>query len=269
MPGSNVPPQPDPASFVANKVAEETQSNDIVQLAPRNNVFQRYDGSITGDAGNDNEVKKEEGNENTREKSIFSLPEDVGIIVERIVAKKEPVGNSQVFIKEIEIANEYDPYPAILSFKRPSEGTLMSACRKVGIVYDAAAYLFWANNIKVKLVKAHSDSIQPEPWSNGFDCLSLFLTGSHQNGAQMQLNVNQKLYDSVMKANYNDEQLIRMFVKFNDEHFTLIVHWLSCKIGVYENGILKKYGDWTSTTSNELIVLIAKNGETYAPVYGL
>uniref|UniRef100_A0AC35EX47 Uncharacterized protein n=1 Tax=Panagrolaimus sp. PS1159 TaxID=55785 RepID=A0AC35EX47_9BILA len=268
--GNTVQPQPVPASFVANNVAEEAQSNDN-EPAPRNNVFQRSDGSITEGAGNYSEEEEEE-EENSREKSTISLPEDVGIIAERIVAKKEP--NSQVLIEEkedeMEIKNEYDPDPAILSFKRPSEGALMSACRKVGLVYDDAAYVFWANNINVKLVKALSDSIQPGPWSNGFDCLSLFLTGSHKFGPQMQVNVNPKWYsDPVLKANYNNEQQKQMLLKFNDEHFKLIAHWLSCRIGVYENGILKKYGDWTSMNSNELIILIAKDGERYAPVYGL
>uniref|UniRef100_A0AC35GHB2 Uncharacterized protein n=1 Tax=Panagrolaimus sp. PS1159 TaxID=55785 RepID=A0AC35GHB2_9BILA len=56
----------------------------------------------------------------------------------------------------------------------------------------------------------------------------------------------------------NAAEIERIYISYavSDKHLKFITTFLSCKIGIYENGILKKYGNWENQNNIDVLTLI-------------
>uniref|UniRef100_A0AC34FKH9 Uncharacterized protein n=1 Tax=Panagrolaimus sp. ES5 TaxID=591445 RepID=A0AC34FKH9_9BILA len=225
--------------------------------------------TITEGAGND--VAEEGEDENSRELSVVTIPDDP-VTIDHIQIKSEGISNIQMETDENNPQHVVDDeqmeelkYDPILFTFSPGVAKIRAACKKLDLAYsNAEVFQFWGT-INIEHVRSNSSNIVSGQRLDGFECLALFFTGSHIPGFELCVRINKKLEnDTVMKAQYNDSQRLRMSHTFCEDHFKLVSNWISCKIGVYENGRIKKYGDWSR--SNDLVILIEKIGYLYAPV---
>uniref|UniRef100_A0AC34G410 Uncharacterized protein n=1 Tax=Panagrolaimus sp. ES5 TaxID=591445 RepID=A0AC34G410_9BILA len=170
----------------------------------------------------------------------------------------DPVEQKKIFID-----------PAIIRFLRPAERKLLGACKKLKLKYEPSAFNWWGCNININVILSkliHAPKIGPKV--HGFDCLSIFLTGSPTRGKELWTNFNLRLNkDEFLKAQYNDSQRLKMSHTFCEEHFTIMARWLCCQIGIYDElWNLIKFGDWSIPSTNDFTILILKQEELYAPI---
>uniref|UniRef100_A0A914PKG8 FLYWCH-type domain-containing protein n=1 Tax=Panagrolaimus davidi TaxID=227884 RepID=A0A914PKG8_9BILA len=147
----------------------------------------------------------------------------------------------------------------IFSFERPSTLTLKEMCKKLKIEYKNDVYKFWGDIVFEKItpfsknVKTHSFKSK-----NIFACLSQFFTGTNESCFDIQYIISKAFRDDLIETGEMSRAKIdelSFFTTVTDEHIEFISKFLFCKIGIYENGILKKYGNWENQNQNNSDVL--------------
>ena len=113
----------------------------------------------------------------------------------------------------------------------------------------------------------------------GFHCLSYLFTGTPSSSDSIKHCVNKKLCGRIYEDGKFRHQLGLMSELFSKEqldtllsrvitplHFRFIAELLECRIGIYENGTLIKYGDWSADDGTLTILLSKVDDDKYLPV---
>uniref|UniRef100_A0A914ZA00 Uncharacterized protein n=1 Tax=Panagrolaimus superbus TaxID=310955 RepID=A0A914ZA00_9BILA len=115
-----------------------------------------------------------------------------GIVAEDVVDSSENITTSDSALNTADFS---------VMFYHPSSHYLKECCKKFELDYFHLAYAFWA---RMKIGKIAHDSI-PEDFhsllnekSNGFNCLSSYLTGSEENGDYIKNKLNGFVLDNIV-----------------------------------------------------------------------
>uniref|UniRef100_A0A914QWU4 Knr4/Smi1-like domain-containing protein n=1 Tax=Panagrolaimus davidi TaxID=227884 RepID=A0A914QWU4_9BILA len=171
------------------------------------------------------------------------------------------------FVKETEdkldIAN---PEDEIFEFRRPSDDTLEKACDKLSTLsttpfeYNPNAYKFWAE-IYFRQITSYSNQLQSHTFKsqNIFACFSQFFTGTNDSCFLIQHILNTAFRkdlnaSSAMSSSEIDELFSSNTV--TDQYLEFIANVLSCRIGVYKNEFLMKYGNWETQNNVDVLTLV-------------
>uniref|UniRef100_A0AC34FDR3 Uncharacterized protein n=1 Tax=Panagrolaimus sp. ES5 TaxID=591445 RepID=A0AC34FDR3_9BILA len=165
------------------------------------------------------------------------------------------------------------PITSTFSFNNPSKLWLKTACETLQIPYNHEAYQLWAtidiDEIRltskpenIKEVTAGEDS--------GFRAISLLLTG--REDAKIKVAVNKWFYKNFNKLGkclgvdfthftHNDTFVFETFFAsdMSPVHCEALFHILGCRVGVYNNDKLMKYGNWESDDGKVTLLLERKN----------
>uniref|UniRef100_A0A914Z8T2 Uncharacterized protein n=1 Tax=Panagrolaimus superbus TaxID=310955 RepID=A0A914Z8T2_9BILA len=165
------------------------------------------------------------------------------------------------------------PITSTFSFNNPSKLWLKTACETLQIPYNHEAYQLWAtidiDEIRsiskpenVKKVTAGEDS--------GFCAISLLLTG--REDAKIKIAVNKWFYKNFNKLGkclgvdfthfvHNDTLVFETFFATDlvPVHCEALSHILGCRLGVYDNEKLIKYGNWESDDGKVTLLLERKS----------
>uniref|UniRef100_A0A914P880 Uncharacterized protein n=1 Tax=Panagrolaimus davidi TaxID=227884 RepID=A0A914P880_9BILA len=166
------------------------------------------------------------------------------MIIDEPVAKKpkiEPI-NSETF-----------------SFNQPSAATLKEMCKKMNVKYCNDAYKFWGEIIFENIlpasnnIKTHSTKSE-----NIFACFSQFFTGNVSSCYFLQDVINKAFCEELIESGIEPSETVQVFIDItvSEEHLKFIAKFLSCKIGIYGNGNLKKYGNWKNRDKSDVLTLI-------------
>uniref|UniRef100_A0AC34FRK1 Uncharacterized protein n=1 Tax=Panagrolaimus sp. ES5 TaxID=591445 RepID=A0AC34FRK1_9BILA len=138
-------------------------------------------------------------------------------------------------------ANTVETY----SFDHPSASILKKLCDKLNIKYSHDAYKLWANIIFNK-ISASSDNIKTHEISssNIFACLSLILSGNPDNSFLIQHIINTAFCNASDSLSRSEVNQIFTTTTVTNEQTEFIAEFLACRIGIYENRKLKKFGNW-------------------------
>uniref|UniRef100_A0AC34G4Z1 Uncharacterized protein n=1 Tax=Panagrolaimus sp. ES5 TaxID=591445 RepID=A0AC34G4Z1_9BILA len=165
-------------------------------------------------------------------------------------------------------ANNVETY----SFDHPSASILKQMCEKLKIEYDHEAYIFGGKIIFNKFVSS-TDIIQSHgiKSSNIFACLSLFFTGKIRKCHLIEDTVKSAFCDEVIAAGtMAHAEIDQIFINstVTPEQIEFIAKFLACRIGIYENGKLKKYGNWEDENV-ALTLILSFVDKKYAVVFDL
>uniref|UniRef100_A0AC34F427 Uncharacterized protein n=1 Tax=Panagrolaimus sp. ES5 TaxID=591445 RepID=A0AC34F427_9BILA len=158
------------------------------------------------------------------------------------------------------------------SFDLPSASILKEVCEKLKIDYHRDAYKFWGD-IAFENVPVSSDIIETHKFksSNIFISLSLFFTGEITKCYSIQDTIltafREELIASGTRSNAEVDQIF-INATVTDQQNEFIAKFLSCRIGIYENGELKKYGNWEDEKV-VLTLILAFIDEKYSVVVNL
>uniref|UniRef100_A0A914P1F8 Uncharacterized protein n=1 Tax=Panagrolaimus davidi TaxID=227884 RepID=A0A914P1F8_9BILA len=145
-------------------------------------------------------------------------------------------------------------YNETFAFEHPSTSILKEICKKLNLEYSHGAYQFWADIVFQNVVPA-SNNIQSHSFKskNIFACLCQFFTGKTKSCFLFQHAINSALFDDLNASGIMPLKEIEKFCTSNivfDEHVEFIAKYLSCRIGIFENGILRKFGKWQNKCFN-------------------
>uniref|UniRef100_A0AC35GWU2 Uncharacterized protein n=1 Tax=Panagrolaimus sp. PS1159 TaxID=55785 RepID=A0AC35GWU2_9BILA len=145
------------------------------------------------------------------------------------------------------------------SFDQPSAATLKEMCKKLNVKYCNDAYKFWGEIIFENILPA-SDNIKTHSIKskNIFACFSQFFTGKVNSCYFLQDIINKAFCEELIESGIETSETEQIFLDYtvSDRHLKFIAKFLSCKIGIYENGILKKYGNWEIQNYTDILNLI-------------
>uniref|UniRef100_A0AC35EWX0 Uncharacterized protein n=1 Tax=Panagrolaimus sp. PS1159 TaxID=55785 RepID=A0AC35EWX0_9BILA len=168
-------------------------------------------------------------------------------------------------------------------FNHPSKFWLKNACKKLNMNYDQNAYKFWSN-INIDEIKDVSkpDYIRSVKGgkSSCFRALSYLLSGVENK--EIKTTIRTYFYD-----NFKDLGVIAEYdfatLTINDkivkdtilaEQMTpilweTIAKYLECRIGIFEDDKLAKYGNWIKNDEEIVTLLFEKDNENYRIVMEL
>uniref|UniRef100_A0A914QM82 Reverse transcriptase n=1 Tax=Panagrolaimus davidi TaxID=227884 RepID=A0A914QM82_9BILA len=147
----------------------------------------------------------------------------------------------------------------IFSFNHPSAFTLKDICKKLKIEYSHGAYKFWSDIVFQKIISS-PENIQTHAFKsqNIFACFSQFFTGKSDSDFLLYYLINTAFRDDLISTGVLSRLEIDSICSSNivsDQLLEFVAKFLPCRIGIYENAILKKFGKW-ETENDALITLI-------------
>uniref|UniRef100_A0AC35GWY6 Uncharacterized protein n=1 Tax=Panagrolaimus sp. PS1159 TaxID=55785 RepID=A0AC35GWY6_9BILA len=183
---------------------------------------------------------------------------------------KSPTLSEKLF----HIAFSYpSPLTTTFSFNNPSKLWLKTACETLQIPYNHEAYQLWAT---IDIDEIHSNS-KPEKIKevsagedSGFRAISLLLTGKED--AKIKIAVNKWFYKNFNQLGkclgmdftdftYQDSTVFETLFacEMTAVHCEILFRILGCRVGVFKNGKLTKYGDWGTDDGKVTLLLEFKN----------
>uniref|UniRef100_A0A914YJQ2 Uncharacterized protein n=1 Tax=Panagrolaimus superbus TaxID=310955 RepID=A0A914YJQ2_9BILA len=226
-------------------------------------------GVTASPAPNDGNVgKKSLKNAKNKPRSLYASKSE-GCAPSRLAGNfggKRPANdNSEQQIAKKSKLGEYGPfrdqYSASLKiYYRPSEYDLAQICEKVDLKFTKMGYEF-STKIEInQITPTMSPSVvhkTKEDEFKGFNCFSLFLTGTEENTPIVRDAINKYIYNNfktfgkVMGIDFSElnyeTPLIKktIFSRFTTPiHFEIMCQWFECRIAIYDRGIWIKYGNW-------------------------
>uniref|UniRef100_A0A914Z5Z9 Uncharacterized protein n=1 Tax=Panagrolaimus superbus TaxID=310955 RepID=A0A914Z5Z9_9BILA len=148
-------------------------------------------------------------------------------------------------------------------FDLPSNSILKEMCDKLKIDYHRDAYKFWGDiafeNVPVSSQNILTHSIKSP---NIFICLSLFFTGEITKCYSIQDTIYTAFRDELIAKGSNVEKADQLFActTVSDKHLKFIAKFLSCRIGIYEDSKIKKYGNWKNENGSLALILSFVDG---------
>uniref|UniRef100_A0AC34FEQ2 Uncharacterized protein n=1 Tax=Panagrolaimus sp. ES5 TaxID=591445 RepID=A0AC34FEQ2_9BILA len=154
-------------------------------------------------------------------------------------------------------------------FGYPSKKWLINVCRKLGLIYCHNAYKLWGI-IDIKLLKDTSVPRYVQEVRGGknsfYRALSFLLSGAEDTEVKNVIrNYFYQNFTTLAESNsFNKSMSAEKMTSFLWE---TIAKWLECRVGIYENEKLLKFGDWSRYNDDEIITLLfEKDGENYSIV---
>uniref|UniRef100_A0AC34FEC4 Uncharacterized protein n=1 Tax=Panagrolaimus sp. ES5 TaxID=591445 RepID=A0AC34FEC4_9BILA len=148
------------------------------------------------------------------------------------------------------------------AFEHPSTTTIKQICEKLKIEYSLEAYKFWAN-ISFEKVPVSSNRIETHEFksSNIFACLSLFFTGKNDYCCLIQHMFNSAFRAASDTMSRAQIDMILFNPTVTNELIEFIASFLACRVGIYKNGKLKKFGNWKDENIALTLVLSLIDGK--------
>uniref|UniRef100_A0A914YHI0 Uncharacterized protein n=1 Tax=Panagrolaimus superbus TaxID=310955 RepID=A0A914YHI0_9BILA len=190
-------------------------------------------------------------------------------------------------------SSEYNLLPAVINlniipisfkFNHPSTSWLENVCKLLEISYNFSAYCLWAE-IQITQIKEASKPQNVQYFksgkSSGFRALSYLLSGTENKKVK---NVICKYFFDNFKSLgtfgghdfsslTHDSEVVKNFIfaeQFTPELWEITAKWLNCRIGIYENNVFIKHGDWSKSDNNKIITLLfKKENDNYSIVKSL
>uniref|UniRef100_A0A914QHR4 Uncharacterized protein n=1 Tax=Panagrolaimus davidi TaxID=227884 RepID=A0A914QHR4_9BILA len=157
-----------------------------------------------------------------------------------VKSELEEIDDYMVFA-EPPIKKPKTEYNETFAFEHPSTSILKEICKKLNLEYSYDAYKFWGEIIFENILPV-SDNIK----THSFKSKNIFACIAPPEKIEEFCTSNNVFY----------------------EHIEFIAKYLSCRIGIYENGILSKFGKWENN-DNALTLILLLEGELYSVVQDL
>uniref|UniRef100_A0A914P801 Uncharacterized protein n=1 Tax=Panagrolaimus davidi TaxID=227884 RepID=A0A914P801_9BILA len=168
--------------------------------------------------------------------------------------------------KKRKILNESKNGFETFDYEDPSNEFFKKCCKLLGLKFDRNTYNGFSSKIKFTQISADlkPDEILPTNDKTGFGLLSLFFTGTEENGSIIKEKTNEKFIKDMVES--DKEKILNVMTAkvLISEHFETICGWFNCRFLVFSNDGWKKYGNWNSEKTKEYIpvfVLEKKNVE--------
>uniref|UniRef100_A0A914PMF3 SPK domain-containing protein n=1 Tax=Panagrolaimus davidi TaxID=227884 RepID=A0A914PMF3_9BILA len=150
------------------------------------------------------------------------------------------------------------------SFYHPSTDVLEAMCEKVDVRYSHDAFRFWVE-VLIDEIPAISSNIQTHSFksSNIFACLTQFFTGKVDRCFKVQDSLSTAFRNELKASGELSNADIDQICSNNtvtEKYLEFITKFLSCRIGIYENETLKKFGKWETEENALALILSFENG---------
>jgi hypothetical protein len=190
-------------------------------------------------------------------------------------AKLKQMGVQVRHAKKKENENDSKNNDEITSFvfHRPSDSELKEKCKNLKIEYNPAAGKIW-EAIVFQTITLTSNNLKTHDFKspNVYACFSLFFTGKIEKCHSILDTVSTAFRAELINTGtLSQAEIDKLFVNTTatDEHLNFISKFLSCRIGIFENGKLKKFGNWKGQEKNALTILLSFSDGQYSIVLDL
>uniref|UniRef100_A0AC34FF33 Uncharacterized protein n=1 Tax=Panagrolaimus sp. ES5 TaxID=591445 RepID=A0AC34FF33_9BILA len=174
--------------------------------------------------------------------------------------------------------------PISYKFNHPSTYWLENVCKKLELTFSFSAYCLWAE-IQISQFKETSKPQNVQYFksgkSSGFRALSYLLSGSENK--KVKNIICKYFFDNFKSLGIfgghdfsvltHDSEVVKKFIfaeQFTPELWEITAKWLNCRIGIFENTVFIKHGDWCKSDDTKIITLLfKKENENYSIVKSL
>uniref|UniRef100_A0AC35F064 Uncharacterized protein n=1 Tax=Panagrolaimus sp. PS1159 TaxID=55785 RepID=A0AC35F064_9BILA len=168
---------------------------------------------------------------------------------------------------------EKESNATVFNFHKPSNSVLEKICTKLNIEYCKKVEKLWKkiifNQIDIETMPSNIETGKFET-ENFYGILSKLFTGKSTQNVQIQETIvgafRQKLVDSGEISSKKFSKLYLNNTAMTDEQFQFVARFLHCRILVFHEEEIKKFGRWNATSSDRITLVLSFSDGKYSIV---
>uniref|UniRef100_A0AC35GH29 PARP-type domain-containing protein n=1 Tax=Panagrolaimus sp. PS1159 TaxID=55785 RepID=A0AC35GH29_9BILA len=171
---------------------------------------------------------------------------------------------------------EKESSATIFDFHKPSNSMFEKICTKLNIEYCNKVEKLWKKIIFNQIdIETMPSIIETEKFEteNFYGILSKLFTGKSTQNVQIQETIvgafRQKLVDSGEISSKKFDNLYLNNTAMTDEQYQFVARFLHCRILVFHEEEIKKFGRWNSTSSDRITLVFSFSDGKYSIVLNL